>query len=91
MAKSLSTSISVTCEGEAWIEDFDTEVLVQELKKRKAEVETKTEYDGLIEVHDAMADRRYADAQLMLQKIIWPKWKSLDRCLEDFAKQNLKE
>lgn len=85
MARYHSKEIRVTCEGYCGVDEFDTEVLVEELKRRKQEVEIKHEMDDLVEVHEAICGRQYDYAQLLLERMIWPKWKSVERCMEAFA------
>jgi hypothetical protein len=73
-------SVTVTCEGEAYLDEFDTEDLIEELERRKCDI--KENHDALIEIYDAMKDRRIDDAIIMLERFLWPKWKSEAACSE---------
>ena len=73
-------SIEVDCIGYADIDDFETEVLVEELKRRKYE----NTPDDLLLVHEALVENRVDDARLLLERFLWPKFKSLNSCMAAF-------
>lgn len=76
----MGRSITVRCEGDAYIDDFETEDLVKELKRRKQPVFEQREQHELHEVREALVEHRYHDALAYLDRILWPKWKSEDAC-----------
>lgn len=66
---------SVTVDVEVDLDQFETKDLVEELKYRGDEGGHKDE-EELIEIHTCMRDGRIADAMSLLERLIWPKWRT---------------
>ena len=91
-----SRRISVQCEGDAYIDDFETEVLVEELKRRKSEEKpdgtpkVQGPDDDLILVYETLRDGRIDEAVLLIEKYLWPKWKTVEACEADLRALTIK-
>lgn len=82
-------SVTVTCEGECYLDEFETEDLVKELKRRKREIETKTERNTFLEIYDALCAGDHEEAKTIIESVLWPKWKTVEDC--EAAVQALKQ
>lgn len=73
---------------EVTLEEFDTDDLIRELAHRR-KVEVKKDdplLDDLRDVHEELRSGRVADAIVHLEKIIWPKWRTIDGCADALAR-----
>ena len=81
-----SRYITVECRGDASIDDFETEVLVEELRRRKVEekpdgsAKDKGTPHELVMVHELLRRGRMDEALLLLEKYLWPKWQTVEAC-----------
>lgn len=78
----MGASITVRCEGDAYIDDFDTEDLVAELRRRKCKEVDEVADDVLEDVHKALKRKDYEEALWLVERTLFPKWRSLRQCEE---------
>ena len=77
----MSASVNITCEADCYLDQFENEDLIKEMGLRMLDIEADS---GLIEVHRALLAKDYDEAQLLLERLIWPKWRTVSECQEDF-------
>lgn len=80
-------TIEVECFAEVDIEDFATEVLVDELKRRSVPFPGDFR-DEAVAVYEALRAGRADQAEWILERLLWPKWPSVKACEEQRAKMS---
>lgn len=78
-AYKMRRTIEVQCTGECDIDEFSTDVLIDELRRRQKTV-PEDDREELILAHEALCSRRLDQAQWILERLLWPKWKSVEEC-----------
>ncbi len=78
-------TIEVQCTGEVFVDEFETEILIAELKRRDHEY-TTMENAELRAIYDALKEHRYSDATIALERFIWPKFSSVEQAKEKLLK-----
>lgn len=80
--------VNVTCEGTCYLDEFETEALVKELRKRNANPPIIDDERGdLVHLHRLMREGRVEDATVLLERILWPKWRSEQSCIEELHRR----
>jgi hypothetical protein len=85
-ARKMRRTIEVECIGECDIEEFSTEVLRDELARRKV-VLAQDEKAEILSAYEALTDRRPDDARWILERMLWPKWQSVEACEKASARK----
>lgn len=88
MAKHRKNYVTVTCEAECYLDEFDTDDLIAELKARNRALPAaeKSQREELCEIRELIAAGRIQDALIEIDYLIFPKFKSLEGCMEALAK-----
>lgn len=86
MLRSRRFYIDVPVEISDVVGELSTEELIEELKSRGKKPQTMDGFeDGLKEVREAIRDKRFDDAEAALDRIIWPKFRSIEDCEQAYT------
>jgi hypothetical protein len=88
----MRSSIEVQCTGYADIDEFDTEVLEEELaRRRKKDKRKASAVDPELElVHENLKAGRADYAQYLLERYLFPKFRSLGDCVSHLNSRGAK-
>jgi hypothetical protein len=78
-ARKMRRTIEVECIGECDIEEFSTEVLIDELRRRQATV-PREDRDEIMRAYEALSLSRSEEALWILERLLWPKFASVEAC-----------
>lgn len=76
-------SRSVTVDVEVDLDQFNTKDLIEELKARECEAPMPFK-EELIELHDELRRGHITDAMTLIERLVWPKWRSTGQCEIEF-------
>lgn len=79
-------SRSVTVDVEVDLDQFDTKDLVEELRARECDLPMPFK-EELIELHDELRRGNSVNAMTLIERLIWPKWRSRDQCEIEFRQR----
>lgn len=81
-------SVEVDCTVEVGIDEFETEVLVEELRSRRAAAADITDdfKEEVEAAYEALRAGRSNEAEWILERLLWPKWPTVEACEEQKTK-----
>lgn len=81
-----NSSRTVTVDVDVDLDEFETDDLIEEVKSRGkgGELPERTELE---DIHRWLSHGRVADAISALERLIWPKWRTVEQCEADFEKR----
>jgi len=80
---------SITIDLTEYLEEIEDDLIVEEFKRRDLHLKTEgieAEANDIRDAHNELLCGRAAEALAILDRIVNPKWLSVQRCEADYAK-----